>query len=1126
MSGPELSPNDPTTWPAGATTVHFGEDSLSQALLQAALTAGATAAWHTNLQTRQRWWSPEMFAAHGLAPNAQAAPDYMALVHPEDRDRVTQAFRDSVLRGTHRVEYRVCWPDGSVHWVEGVGRTSRDAAGQPLAISGVCTLIDARKREERDLRFLAHASAEFARSTDYEQTLRTIARLAVPQFADWCAVDLLDDTGALRRVAVAHVDPDKVDLAIELHGRYPPRRDAAMGPWKMLATGQPELLDALDDELLQRSARDAEHLRILRSLGLRSYLGVPITVGGRTRGAMSFVASDSGRHYGERDLALATDLVSRAGVAIHNAELFAALRRSEARQGFLLQLTDVLRGSGPITGLLHRVCEMLGGHFAVQRVGYGHVDESQDLIEYDVCWSDGRVPPLLGRFPASAFGQGVIDQLRAGRTVVIADVRDHPLTSDAAAIRTSHEVDTRAILVVPLSKAGRLRTIVYLNQGPRREWTAEEVSLMEEVAERTRELIERGRAEDALRESEARWRGLFERMSEGFFIGEALRDAGGRMVDFRFLQVNPAFEKLTGVPPAHAIGRSVKEVIPGVQQDLIATYATVVDSGAPAEFEVMVPALNDRWYEARARRVGPEQFSVLFLEITERKVAQLELSRTAQRYRTLFESIDEGFCILEMLFDEAGRPCDYRFLEVNPAFERQSGLVNAVGRTIREMVPDIEHAYIETYGRVARTGEPIRFESQARALHRWFDAFAFRIGEPQAHRVALLFTDITERKRAEAMLREADARKDEFLATLAHELRNPLAPLRNGLAILGMADAQSGAAARARELMERQLAHLVRLVDDLLDVSRVSRGKVTMKKSVTTLQAVVDLALETSRPLIDAAGHRLAVDLPREPVRVDVDITRMAQVLSNVLNNASKYTPAGGAIALRARLLDPARLEITVQDNGVGIPASMLHNIFELFTQVGGALDRSQGGLGIGLSLARRLVELHGGSIRAASAGENRGSTFFIELPVVAAAADESPAAPPSSAPPPRAPGRRILVVDDNVDAAETLGMLLQLEGHDVQTVHTGSHALDAVARQAPDIVFLDIGLPDINGYEVAQAIRSRPHLGSTLLVALTGWGAERDQERARAAGFDVHLTKPVTPEELTRALLHSRTPA
>jgi PAS domain S-box-containing protein len=991
--------NDPEgAWPgAGGPTTQLLDEQPTRSLLLAALAASETAAWHTDLVTRERWWSDHMFALHGLSASQPVPADYLDLVLPEDRGVVESAFRESVEKGSHRVEYRVRWPDGSVHWIEGRGRTRREA-GRPVEISGVCQLVDARRREEADLAFLAQASLEFARSIDDEETLRRIAAMAVPHFADWCAVDLLDELGRLRRVAVAHVDPAKVELARQLYRQYPPQRDAGHGLWQVLESGRPELLAEISDEMLARGAVDAQHLAILRSLGLRSYVGVPITTREGTLGVISFVSAESGRVYGPRDLDVATELASRAALAIRNATLFQQLRRSQRRQDFLLRLTDVMRAPATTTEVLQNVSEMLGRHFEADRVGYGHVDEHLDRLDFEVCWTNGRVPALRGRFPASDFGAQVIERLRGGRSVVIANVRSHALTRDDAAQRTSQDVDTRAILVVPLFKAGRLRTIVYLNQREQRHWTVEEVELMEEVAERTRELIERGRTEDALRASESRWRGLFERMNEGFFVAEAIRDEAGRMVDFWFLQANPAFEKLTGVPTASAIGRTVTEAIPGVPQALIDTYARVVDTGEAAEFEVHIPALNDRWYEARAMRLAPEQFSALFLDITERRRVQDEL---VQR---------------------------------------------------------------------------------------------------------------------EAQLREADARKNEFLATLAHELRNPLAPLRNGLMILRHADGTDASAVRARELMERQLTHLVRLVDDLLDVARVSQGKVTLKKLPTSLQAVVETALETSRPLIDAAGHRLTLDLPAEPLLLDVDPTRIAQVLANLLNNAAKYTPAGGHVRLRARAVDAQWLRIDVEDDGLGIPADMLDRVFELFTQVGGVLERAQGGLGIGLSLARRLVELHGGRILAHSAGEGRGSTFVVELPLGPAPV-AAEVAPPQAAPAAPLPRRRVLVVDDNVDAAESLQMLLALGGVDARLAHNGAEALAVAEAWRPDLVFLDIGLPDMSGHDVARSLRARPGGAEPVLVALTGWGSQRDQELAREAGMDLHLTKPVGPDDLERAL-------
>ncbi|WP_437312792.1 GAF domain-containing protein [Sorangium sp. So ce385] len=364
-------------------------------------------------------------------------------------------------------------------------------------------------------------------------------------------------------------------------------------------------------------------------------------------------------------------------------------------------------------------------------------------------------------------------------------------------------------------------------------------------------------------------------------------------------------------------------------------------------------------------------------------------------------------------------------------------------------------------------------------------------------------------------LRDQDRRKDEFLATLAHELRNPLAPIRTGLEILKVA----GSADQARkilDMMDRQIGHMVRMVDDLLDVSRITRGKVELRKERIDLRAVLNSALETSRPLIEAAAHELAVRLPPAPLLLDADPTRLAQVFANLLNNAAKYTPAGGSIRLAAQR-DGAAVVVRVADNGVGIPADMLSNVFDMFTQVGRSIDRAQGGLGIGLTLVKRLVELHGGSIHAESDGAGRGSTFTIRLPLAAveeAAPKRSSAGPATGAP---TAALRILVVDDSVDGAESLALLLRISGHETRAVHTGPDALTATRELGADVVFLDIGLPGMNGYEVARRLRAEPDLSGLFLVALTGWGTEDDRRQAREAGFDHHLTKPVDAAEVKR---------
>ncbi|AUX33895.1 MULTISPECIES: GAF domain-containing protein [Sorangium] len=372
-----------------------------------------------------------------------------------------------------------------------------------------------------------------------------------------------------------------------------------------------------------------------------------------------------------------------------------------------------------------------------------------------------------------------------------------------------------------------------------------------------------------------------------------------------------------------------------------------------------------------------------------------------------------------------------------------------------------------------------------------------------------------ENARLYDQLRDQDRRKDEFLATLAHELRNPLAPIRTGLEILKVA----GSADQARkilDMMDRQIGHMARMIDDLLDVSRITRGKVELRKERIDLRAVLNSALETSRPLIEAAAHELAVRLPPASLLLDADPTRLAQVFANLLNNAAKYTPAGGSIRLAAQR-DGAAVVVRVADNGVGIPADMLSNVFDMFTQVGRSIDRAQGGLGIGLTLVKRLVELHGGSIHAESDGAGRGSTFTIRLPL--AAAEEAAPRPSSAGPAHGAPpaALRVLVVDDSVDGAESLALLLRLSGHETRAVHTGPDALTATRELGADVVFLDIGLPGMNGYDVARRLRAEPDLTGLFLVALTGWGTEEDRRQAREAGFDHHLTKPVDAAEVKR---------
>jgi PAS domain S-box-containing protein len=568
--------------------------------------------------------------------------------------------------------------------------------------------------------------------------------------------------------------------------------------------------------------------------------------------------------------------------------------------------------------------------------------------------------------------------------------------------------------------------------------------------------------------------------------------------------------------------------------------AATVEGGAPFHFQGRFYRQADhelRWLEFRGRLQPAQGGTPLCIlgtaaDITDRKRFQEQLRTSDERYHALFDAIDEGFCLIDMIFDDAGRPVDYRFLETNPAFGDQTGLLGAVGKTIRELVPDHDSHWFDIYGRVALTGEPVRFMDEARAMDRWFDVYATRLGDASSRKVAVLFSDVTDRKRVEddlrrlaAELAESDRRKTEFLATLAHELRNPLAPLSNGLQVMRLAADNPQQLEKARNMMERQVNHMVHLVNDLLDIARVTSGKVDLKKERVELQSVVASAIETSLPLIEAAGHQLTVQLPDESLLLDVDLTRVAQVIGNLLNNAAKYTPAGGRIGVSAHR-DGGEVVIVVTDTGIGFTAAAVPGLFEMFTQVGRDTERSHGGLGIGLSLVQRLVELHGGSVAAHSPGIGQGSTFTVRLPLATPTDAPAPSAEAKPAEATEEASFRLLVVDDNVDAADSMASLLEMSGHTVRVANDGRQALEVAQELRPHVVFLDIGLPGMDGYEVARRLRDMPATARCVLVALTGWGAQEDRNRTRDAGFDHHLTKPAdfaAVEQLLSDLVRSQ---
>jgi PAS domain S-box-containing protein len=579
------------------------------------------------------------------------------------------------------------------------------------------------------------------------------------------------------------------------------------------------------------------------------------------------------------------------------------------------------------------------------------------------------------------------------------------------------------------------------------------------------------------------------------------------------------------------------------------------------EFEGAFPKVGRRTVLLDARplaRAGTALVLLAFRDITERKQAEQARRESETRFRTLFESMDEGYCVAEMIFDEKNCPIDYRFLEVNPAFERQTGITDARGRLMREIAPEHEQHWFDIYGRVALTGETLRFENPAAALQRYFEVCAFRVGAAELRHVGIVFNDITERKNLErqrelalaqeealrkeaetatralaevqealhkrvAQLAAADRHRNEFLAILAHELRNPLTPLRNAVQILRRCPADTLVVEKARDLIDRQVHQMSRLVSDLLEAARAQNGQIKLQRASLDLRSTIEHVVDLLRPVFAGKHQMLRMTLPEAPVWVEGDATRLEQVFTNLLNNANKYTQERGDIEinLSAGLFDQAGgcAIVKVVDNGEGIEAELVPRLFELFSQADRSLAHSQGGLGIGLSLVRTLVELHDGRVSMQSDGRGSGSTFEVRIPLTCTPLDKET----SNAPPPalQSVSRqcRVLVVEDNQDIRETSCQLLSMAGYEVKGVSTGSEALEQAPAFGPSVVLLDVGLPGLSGYEVARRLRDMPQFVGTTLIAITGYDTPEARALSAAAGFDHHVCKPVNFDELATLL-------
>ena len=745
---------------------------------------------------------------------------------------------------------------------------------------------------------------------------------------------------------------------------------------------------------------------------------------------------------------------------------------AEQRHAFQLELSTALRPLVDAAHIMEAASRLTGGRLGVGRVGYGEIDLAAESISVDRDWTDGRVASLAGQSrPLASFGPAIVAQLRKGRTLRLDDItldqRSAPYAQGYASI------GARAMVIVPLIEDGQLAAVFYLLEQCPRHWTDQEITLAEDVARHTREVVRRARVEESLRD-EKRVLEMLNRTGQALAstldletLLQAITDAGTELAGARFggffYQAQDGQRDADGDPLQ-------RYTLSGAWAD---QFASSGDPGDPGPTSLFLPRFDGE-RALRSKDITRDPRRAAWVPDGAMPMGQLPV----RSYLAVPVVSRSGMVLGGLLF---GHP------EPGVFTERTERIIAGVA---------------------------------AQAAIAMDNARLYEVAQKSAlERDALLQSERAARVQAERLSHT----KDEFLAMLAHELRNPLAPISSSASLLSMQFQDEPRIRQTTTIISRQVRHMSRLIDDLLDVSRVTRGLVKLKLGVVDFRDIVTGALDQARPLISEKGQQVEVALPAVPVHVRGDQTRLVQSVANILNNAAKYTQKDGCISLRLEA-DDGRMLLTVSDNGSGMPAELVPNVFDLFTQGARTLARSQGGLGLGLTLVKRLVELHDGEVGASSRGVGQGSSFTLALPCVDAAPD---AAGPGGAPQHEdevegaalARPLRLVLVDDNADAVDSLSTLLNVQGYQTAVEYDARSGLRRARAERPDAMLVDIGLPDIDGYQLAQQLRAMPETSGTVLVAITGYGQSKDRERAIAAGFAHHLVKPVDMTALVRVL-------
>lgn len=812
-------------------------------------------------------------------------------------------------------------------------------------------------------------------------------------------------------------------------------------------------------------------------------------------------------------------------------ELLAQTNRHTALQ---LELADKLRGLDDPADIASAAFELLSRGARLAGVIYAEVDDRVSVFRVPFSWSAEGLDTIVGMSGAlDDFGTEVVACLRDGKMVAVSDTQTDPLTAACAAFYA--RFSARGALLVPMIKNQRLVGVLSLLRQSARHWSQTKVALVESVAERLWSAMEQARARAQRLAAE---QALIERRkAESERLRAMFQQAPGFMCVLRgpdhvFEFANAAYLRLVG--NRDLLGKPAREAIPEAEgQGFYELLDRVFATGEPYSATDVPIALRRHPDEPVARAYidfvyqpilgddgEPAGIFVEGFDSTERRLAKAAMELSEERLK-------EGMVAARMVvWDWELATGKVHFSDnASEVFGANWTLIGEVWKSVpREDLERLSAALdpalatLGTYREVLRLIRPDNGETVWLQVHG--KVIGDDKGEPRC--VRGVSVDVSERKRAEEALCEADHRKDEFLAMLAHELRNPLAPISAAAQLLHVASSNPQIVRQTSKVIARQVEHMTGLINDMLDVSRVTTGLITLDKAPLDIKEVIADSVEQVRPFIAARQHHFTLSATPEPMQTLGDRNRLIQVITNLLQNAAKFTPEGGALTLsvEGRADD---IQVSVRDSGVGMDAALLPHVFELFTQGMRSSDRSQGGLGLGLALVKSLVNLHGGSVTAWSAGPGKGSTFSFFLPRLAESSGGPPRAPASDSLPRMPKPLRLLVVDDNVDAARMLALYFESAGHTVAIEHEPYTALDHAIADPPDVCLLDIGLPGIDGNELARRLRSMPGTARTTLIAVTGYGHEHDREASIAAGFDYYFVKPADPAKLTDLMANIR---